>query len=121
MLRVRELQDYAKNDFELRQFVINGEIAHKIYSNFEWTDADGYLRDFVMKDREEAVRDWMQARAGGRGGRQTAGGVCESACRCGAPHSHQSHTVERVVAVHSGVASWSPTSLCSDRRAMTRR
>ena len=40
--------------------MINGEIAHKIYSNFEWTDADGYLRDFVMKDREEAVRDWMQ-------------------------------------------------------------
>ena len=45
--------------FELRQFVINGEIRHKIYSNFAWTDTDGYLREFVMKDRAEATRDWM--------------------------------------------------------------
>ena len=53
------VQDFAKNDFELRQFVIDGEIRHRIYSNFAWTDTDGYLREFVMKDRAEAIRDWM--------------------------------------------------------------
>ena len=53
-------QDFARNDFELRQFVINGKIAHRIYTNFERTDCDGYFRDFVMVDRAEAVTKWMK-------------------------------------------------------------
>jgi hypothetical protein len=53
------VQDFARNDFELRQFVINGQIVHKVYTNFAWVDADGYMREFVVKGREDAVRDWM--------------------------------------------------------------
>lgn len=53
------VQDFARNDFELRQFVVNGRVHHRVYSNFAWTDSDGYMREFVMKDRSEAVRDWM--------------------------------------------------------------
>jgi len=54
------VQDFARNDFELRQFVINGEVVHKIYSNFERTDGDGYFREFAMKDRAAAVAEWME-------------------------------------------------------------
>ena len=50
------VQDFARNDFELRQFVINGEIVHKVYSNFAWVDTDGYFREFVVKDRYAAHR-----------------------------------------------------------------
>lgn len=53
------VQDFARNDFELRQFVVHGKVENRVYSNFIWTDADGYLRDFIMKDRSEAVTDWM--------------------------------------------------------------
>ena len=53
------VQDFAKNDFELRQFVVDGEVVHKVYSNFAWTDSDGYFREFVMKDRAAAVASWM--------------------------------------------------------------
>ena len=53
------VQDFARNDFELRQFVINGQIVHKVYTNFAWVDADGYMLEFVVKGREDAVRDWM--------------------------------------------------------------
>ena len=54
------VQDFARNDFELRQFVVQGKVVHKVYSNFVWTDSEGYLRDFVMKDRAEATCDWME-------------------------------------------------------------
>ena len=54
------VQDFARNDFELRQFVIDGQIVHKVYSNFAWTDADGYLREFVVKERAAAVTAWME-------------------------------------------------------------
>ena len=53
------VQDFAQNDFELRQFVVEGEIVHRVYSNFAWTDSDGYLREFVMKDRDAAIEAWM--------------------------------------------------------------
>jgi len=55
------VQDFARNDFELRQFVINGQIVHRAYSNFEWVDGDGYFREFVVKDRADAVTAWMAA------------------------------------------------------------
>ena len=55
------VQDFARNDFELRQFVVDGRIVHKVYSNFVWVDADGYmLRESVDGDRalrDEARRD----------------------------------------------------------------
>ena len=53
------VQDFARNDFEMRQFVIGGKVAHRVYSNFEWTDHDGYFREFVQKDRAGAVASWM--------------------------------------------------------------
>ena len=34
-------------------------VVHRAYTNFAWTDRDGYFREFVMKDRAAAVRDWM--------------------------------------------------------------
>ena len=42
-------QDFARNDFELRQFIVGGKVEHRVYSNFAWVDADGYMREFVMK------------------------------------------------------------------------
>jgi uncharacterized membrane protein YgcG len=53
------LQDFAENDFEMRMFVIDGKIVHRVYSNFAWTDDDGYLRDFVVKERHAAIQAWM--------------------------------------------------------------
>ena len=44
------VQDFARNDFELRQFIVGGKVEHRVYSNFAWVDADGYMREFVMKD-----------------------------------------------------------------------
>ena len=44
-------QDFARNDFELRQFIVGGKVEHRVYSNFAWVDADGYMREFVMKVR----------------------------------------------------------------------
>ena len=44
-------QDFARNDFELRQFIVGGKVEHRVYSNFAWVDADGYMREFVMKAR----------------------------------------------------------------------
>ena len=54
------MQDFARNDFELRQFIVGGKVEHRVYSNFAWVDADGYMREFVMKERSEAVRDWLE-------------------------------------------------------------
>lgn len=31
----------------------------QVYSNFAWVDRDGYLREFVMKDRADAIDAWM--------------------------------------------------------------
>ena len=53
-------QDFARNDFELRQFIVGGKVEHRVYSNFAWVDADGYMREFVMKERAEAVSDWLE-------------------------------------------------------------
>ena len=55
------VQDFARNDLEMRHFVINGQIVHRVYSNFVWVDTDGYFREFVVKDREAAVAAWMAA------------------------------------------------------------
>ena len=44
----------------MRCFVVNGEVAHIIYSSFERVDPDGYLRDFVKKDREGSIADWLR-------------------------------------------------------------
>jgi hypothetical protein len=54
------VQDFARNDFELRQFIVGGKVEHRVYSNFAWVDADGYMREFVMKERAEAVSDWLE-------------------------------------------------------------
>ena len=55
------VQDYCKNHFEMRCFVINGEIAHIIYSTFERVDFDGYPRDFLKLDRHAATIEWLSA------------------------------------------------------------
>eukprot|EP00908_Phaeocystis_cordata_P020278 Transcript_31949.p1 GENE.Transcript_31949~~Transcript_31949.p1 ORF type:complete len:393 (+),score=156.97 Transcript_31949:805-1983(+) len=54
------VQDFARNDFELRQFIVGGKVVHRVYSNFAWVDTDGYMREFVMKERADAVRDWLE-------------------------------------------------------------
>lgn len=57
------VQDYCRNDFEMRCFVVNGQVAHVIYSSFERIDPDGYCRDFVKKDRAGSIADWLQGDA----------------------------------------------------------
>ena len=39
---------------EIRCFVVDGKVAHIIYSSFERVDPDGYPRDFVKKERGAA-------------------------------------------------------------------
>ena len=53
------VQDYVKNNFEMRCFVVDGRVAHIIYSSFERVDVDGYPRDFVKYERDQAIRAWM--------------------------------------------------------------
>ena len=53
------VQDYVRNQLELRCFVVDGRIAHIIYSSFERVDVDGYPRDFVKREREGAIQEWL--------------------------------------------------------------
>ena len=53
------VQDYVKNNFEMRCFVVDGRVAHIIYSSFERVDVDGYPRDFVKYERDHAISAWM--------------------------------------------------------------
>lgn len=53
------VQDYVKNQLELRCFVVDGRVAHIIYSSFERLDPSGYPRDFVKKERDAAISDWL--------------------------------------------------------------
>jgi hypothetical protein len=57
------VQDYVKNHLELRCFVVNGRVEHIIYSSFERVDVDGYPRDFVKKERGDAIADWLSGDA----------------------------------------------------------
>mmetsp|Transcript_21583 Transcript_21583/g.58050 ORF Transcript_21583/g.58050 Transcript_21583/m.58050 type:complete len:314 (-) Transcript_21583:491-1432(-) len=57
------VQDFCRNQFEMRLFVVRGDVAHIVYSNFEDVDADGYCRDFVKKTRAEAIDDWFSGDA----------------------------------------------------------
>ena len=54
------VQDYVKNNFEMRCFVVDGRVAHIIYSSFERVDVDGYPRDFVKYERAQAIHAWME-------------------------------------------------------------
>ena len=54
------VQDYVKNHLEMRCFVVDGKIAHIIYSSFERVDVDGYPRDFVKKERGAAIAHWLE-------------------------------------------------------------
>ena len=40
----------------MRCFVVDGRVAHIIYSSFERVDVDGYPRDFVKYERDQAIR-----------------------------------------------------------------
>ncbi len=53
------VQDFCKNHFEMRCFVINGRIEHLIYSTFERVDPDGYVRDFLKLERAAAISSWF--------------------------------------------------------------
>jgi len=44
--------------------VVGGKPAHTVFSSFERVDLHGYVRDFVERDREGALRDWMDADVG---------------------------------------------------------
>ncbi|KAL1496077.1 hypothetical protein AB1Y20_014704 [Prymnesium parvum] len=57
------VQDFCRNQFEMRLFVVRGEVAHIVYSNFENVDVDGYCRDFVKKSRGDAINDWLSGDA----------------------------------------------------------
>ena len=46
------MQDFARNDFELRQFIVGGKVEHRVYSNFAWVDADG--RDKAAQTNQQA-------------------------------------------------------------------
>ena len=39
---------------------MHAQVRHKVYSNFAWVDGEGYMREFVMKGRGEAVQDWLE-------------------------------------------------------------
>jgi len=58
------VQDYVPSSFEARTYVVGGKPAHTVYSSFERVDPHGYVRDFVERDREGALRDWMDADVG---------------------------------------------------------
>jgi hypothetical protein len=53
------VQDFVPSEFEARAFVINGVVAHIIYSNFGRIDPDGFPVDFLTRDRAQAVAEWM--------------------------------------------------------------
>ena len=56
------VQDFVRNHMEIRCFVVDGQVAHIIYSSFERVDVDGYPRDFVKKVIREHIRTRTQAR-----------------------------------------------------------
>ena len=53
------VQDFVRNHMEIRCFVVDGAVSHIIYSSFERIYPDGYPRDFVKKERADAIRDWL--------------------------------------------------------------
>ena len=57
------MQDYVRNQLELRCFVVDGRVAHIIYSSFERVDFDGYPRDFVKHERDGAIKEWLDGDA----------------------------------------------------------
>ena len=54
------VQDYAPNDFEMRVFVLRGELVKIAYTNFARRDPDGYCRDFLKYARAKAITEWFE-------------------------------------------------------------
>ena len=45
---------------QARNYVINGEIRHVVYSSFERVDPHGFVRDFVEYPRDGAIANWLE-------------------------------------------------------------
>lgn len=47
------------NDFELRCYVVRGQVEHVIFSSFGGFDEDGCAFNFLQKTRRQAVYEWL--------------------------------------------------------------
>ena len=53
------VQDFVANNLEARCFVVRGQVVHVVYSNFKRTDDEGYLCEFEMMNRQQAIGQWL--------------------------------------------------------------